>query len=243
MRVLVYSNYDEMSAAAARLIASRISELPEPVLGLATGSTPIGMYDELARLHKEEGLDFSETTTFNLDEYWGLGPDDPRSYHWFMEEHLFSRVNLDPAKKHIPRGNCVDPEAECDRYEKLIREAGGIDLQVLGIGMNGHIGFNEPGSDPTSRTRLVRLAEQTVEVNRAKGGLEALPSHAISMGIGTIMEAKEILLMANGEGKAEIIRRALVGPVTPDVPATFLQRHPDVVCILDKAAARLLDLS
>jgi glucosamine-6-phosphate deaminase len=243
VRVLTYSNYDEMSAAAARMIATRIAELSEPVLGLATGSTPIGMYSELARLHNEEGLDFSGTTTFNLDEYWGLDPDDPRSYHWFMKEHLFSRVNLDPAKTHVPRGIGVDPDAECERYEKLIEEAGGIDLQVLGIGMNGHIGFNEPGSDPNSRTRLVRLAQQTVDVNRAKGALDSLPGHALSMGIGTIMEAKEILLLANGQGKAEIIRRALLGSVTRDVPASLLQTHSNVVCMLDEPAAKLLDLS
>lgn len=243
MRVLTYSNYDEMSAAAARMIASRIAELSEPVLGLATGSTPIGMYSELARLHNEEGLDFSGTTTFNLDEYWGLDPDDSRSYHWFMKEHLFSRVNLDPANTHVPTGIDVEPEVECERYEKLIEEAGGIDLQVLGIGMNGHIGFNEPGSDPNSRTRLVRLAQQTVDVNRAKGGLDSLPGYAISMGIGTILEAKEILLLANGAGKADIIRRALLGPVTRDVPASLLQTHPNVVCMLDEPAAKLLDLS
>jgi glucosamine-6-phosphate deaminase len=243
VRVLTYSNYDEMSAAAARMIASRIAELSEPVLGLATGSTPIGMYSELARLHNEEGLDFSGTTTFNLDEYWGLDPDDSRSYHWFMKEHLFSRVNLDPANTHVPTGIDVEPEVECERYEKLIEEAGGIDLQVLGIGMNGHIGFNEPGSDPNSRTRLVRLAQQTVDVNRAKGGLDSLPGYAISMGIGTILEAKEILLLANGAGKADIIRRALLGPVTRDVPASLLQTHPNVVCMLDEPAAKLLDLS
>jgi glucosamine-6-phosphate deaminase len=242
VRVLTYSDYDEMSAAAARMIASRIAQLPEPVLGLATGSTPIGMYSELARIHDEEGLDFSRTTTFNLDEYWGLAPDDPRSYKWFMKGHLFSRVNLDPARTHVPRGVDVDPDAECQRYERLIEESGGIDLQVLGIGMNGHIGFNEPGADPNSRTRLVRLAQQTVDVNRAKGGLDSLPGYALSMGIGTIMEAKEILLLANGEGKAEIIRRALRGPVTRDVPASLLQTHPNVVCMLDKPAAKLLDL-
>lgn len=240
MQVLVYSDYDEMSAAAARMIASKIGELPKPVLGLATGSTPIGMYAELVRLHNEEGLDFSNVTTFNLDEYCGVDAEDPRSYHWFMKEHLFSHVNLDPEKAHVPAGNSADPDGECARYERLIKEAGGIDLQVLGIGMNGHIGFNEPGSDPNSRTRVVRLAEQTIEVNRAKGGLNALPGYAISMGIGTIMEARQILLLANGAGKAEIIRRALTGPVTPDVPASLLQTHPNVVCMLDKPAASLL---
>ncbi len=243
VRILVYNDYAQMSAAAARHIASCVNARPDIVLGLATGSTPLGMYAELAELHRREGLDFSGVTTFNLDEYCGLDDDDPRSYQRFMWEHLFAHVNLDRAQTHVPRGATRDPEAECIRYEEMIRAAGGIDLQVLGIGMNGHIGFNEPGSAPNSRTRVVRLADQTVQVNRAKTAAEELPAFALSMGIGTIMDAREIILLANGDAKAGIIRQAVQGPVTCDIPASLLQRHPYVTVFLDRPAARLLELS
>ncbi len=242
VRILVYDDYAKMSAAAAEHIASRVSAQPSIVLGLATGSTPVGMYAELVELHRRAGLDFSRVTTFNLDEYCGLDADDPRSYERFMWEHLFAHVNLDRTRTHVPYGAARDPEAECMRYEEMIRAAGGIDLQVLGIGMNGHIGFNEPGSAPNSRTRVVRLAELTVEVNRAKTEAEELPAFALSMGMGTIMDAGEVMLLANGEAKADIIRQAIQGPVTPDVPASILQQHPDVTVFLDRPAAKLLKL-
>jgi glucosamine-6-phosphate deaminase len=242
VRILVYDDYAKMSAAAARHVASRVNARPGVVLGLATGSTPVGMYAELIELHRREGLDFSRVTTFNLDEYCGLDADDPRSYDRFMWEHLFAHVNLERTRTHVPYGAARDPEAECIRYEEMIRAAGGIDLQVLGIGMNGHIGFNEPGSASNSRTLVVRLAEQTVQVNRAKAEAEELPAFALSMGMGTIMDAREIMLLANGDAKADIIRQAIQGPVTPDVPASILQRHPDVTVFLDKPAAKLLEL-
>jgi len=159
-----------------------------------------------------------------------------------MWEHLFAHVNLDRSRTHVPYGATRDPEAECIKYEEMIRAAGGIDLQVLGIGMNGHIGFNEPGSAPNSRTRVVQLADQTVQVNRAKTEAEELPSFALSMGIGTIMDAREIMLLANGDAKAEIVRQAIQGPVTPDIPASILQQHPDVTVFLDRPAAKLLAL-
>ena len=242
MHILIYDDYAEMSAAAAGHIASRVKAKPGIVLGLATGSTPVGMYAELVELHRQGGLDFSRVTTFNLDEYCGLGSDDPRSYERFMWEHLFAHVNLDRMRTHVPYGAARDPEAECIRYEEMIRAAGGIDLQVLGMGMNGHIGFNEPGSAPNSRTRVVRLAEQTVQVNRSKTEADEMPASALSMGIGTIMDAREIILLANGDAKADIVRQAIQGPITPDVPASILRQHPDVSVFLDRPAARLLKL-
>lgn len=242
VRVAVYRDYAAMSMAAAKHISDRVRARPDIVLGLATGSTPIGLYAELVELHRREGLDFARVATFNLDEYYGLDADDPRSYKRFMWEHLFSQVNLDRGRTHVPCGSARDPEAECIRYEQMIQAAGGIDLQVLGIGLNGHIGFNEPGSAPDSRTRVVRLADQTVQVNRAKTDAEELPMFAMSMGIGTIMEARQIMLLADGDAKADIVRQALQGPVTCDVPASLVQRHPDVTVFLDRPAAGLLDL-
>lgn len=240
MQVVICRDYAEMSSRAAHFISERVMRKPHMVLGLATGETPVGMYAELSRLHREEGLDFSGLTTFNLDEYCGLAHDDPRSYHTFMADNLFSHVNLNPLLVHIPDGAALDADGECARYEALIEAAGGIDLQVLGIGMNGHIGFNEPGTDRNSTTHVVQLARQTVEVNQAKGGYDTLPGSAMSMGIGTIMKAREIVLLASGDGKADIIKNALEGPVTPKTPASILQTHPSVVCFLDAAAASRL---
>ncbi|HLN61657.1 MAG TPA: glucosamine-6-phosphate deaminase [Symbiobacteriaceae bacterium] len=237
MRVEVYETYAEMSQRAANLVAGLIAEKPGAVLGLPTGSTPEGFYNELAG----RDLDFTQVQTFNLDEYIGLDREHPESYYSFMKRHLFSRVNLNPARCHLPNGMAPDPAAECLRYEEAIRQAGGLDVVLLGIGHNGHIGFNEPGAPWDAHTRMVDLAERTIKANaRFFGSEEAVPKQALTMGIGTILGARRIVLLASGEGKAEIIRRTLEGDPAVDVPATALQSHPDVTVILDRAAAGAL---
>lgn len=242
MDIRVYRDYAEMSRAAAEIIADEIRKAPDSVLGLATGSTPVGMYRELIGMYRDGKVDFSQVESFNLDEYVGLEPDDERSYARFMRQQLFEHVNIDLARAHVPCGIGDNLDYICREYESMIADAGGIDIQVLGIGMNGHIGFNEPGSSFSSRTRVVDLAAQTVAVNKEKTAADALPPQAISMGIGTILEAKRIILLANGEGKADIIAKALRGPVTEDVPASVLQRHSGVVALLDEPAAGALKI-
>jgi glucosamine-6-phosphate deaminase len=241
---VVIVEYDEI----ARTIAGRIAEIIKDrrregrhaVLGLATGSTPIGIYRELIKMHREEGLDFSDVVTFNLDEYYPMRPDSIHSYHRFMRENLFNHINVRPENIHIPRGDVPrdDVDVECDAYEAAIRKAGGIDLQILGIGKTGHIGFNEPGSGADSRTRRISL--DTVTRRDAAGdffGEDNVPTEAITMGVATIMDAKEIALVATGEHKAAIIKRAVEGEPDPDVAATYLQRHPNAVFYVDFAAA------
>lgn len=204
-------------------------------LGLATGSTPRPLYAEWIRRHRDQALSFGDVTTFNLDEYEGLGADHPQSYHRFMKEHLFDETDIDPRRTHLPPGRypATDAERVAAGYEKSIREAGGIDWQLLGIGRSGHIGFNEPGSPATSRTRRVRLAAQTREDAAADfGGLERVPTHALTMGIATILEARRIVLLGWGEEKAELVRRALTGPVGPEFPASYLQHHRNLRVVL-----------
>lgn len=245
MRIRVVSNYEEISKEAARIIANQIRSKPDSVLGLATGGTPIGTYRELVRMHKEEGLDFSKVVTFNLDEYYGLDPSHPQSYHYFMFQNLFNHVNINPENVHIPDGLARDVEAFCREYEEEIRRHGGIDLQLLGIGRDGHIAFNEPGSSLASRTRLVVLAEETIKDNaRFFEREEDVPRFAISMGCGTIVEAKRILILAEGLGKADAVAAFIEGPVTSQITASVLQLHPDVTVIVDeKAASKLRRLS
>lgn len=238
MELVIVDSYRELSLRAAAHVAALLRRKPNAVLGLATGSTPVGLYQELVRLHRQEGLDFSRVTTFNLDEYWGLPDDHPASYHRFMQENLFGLVNLRPENTHIPSGTAENMEAECERYEEAIRRAGGIDLQILGIGQNGHIGFNEPGTPFTSRTRVVDLTEDTRRANaRFFPSLEEVPRRAVTMGIATIMEAREILLLASGKEKAAALAAAVEGEVTPEVPASVLQTHPRVTVLADRAAA------
>ena len=214
------------------------------VLGLATGKTPLPLYRELVRLHREEGLSFLNVITFNLDEYFGLLPTHPRSYRTFMRENLFDHIDIRPENTHIPAGN-LDPGdigPHCRAYEALIREAGGIDLQILGIGRTGHIGFNEPGAGRGSRTSLVRLDRMTrADAAGDFGGADRVPSHAITMGCGTILEARHIILMAWGAAKAAIVAQAFREAVSDEVPASYLQEHPDAAAYLDKAAAADLD--
>lgn len=241
MRIYVVDDYQQLSKKAANLVASQIRLKPNSVLGLATGSTPEGMYNELVRLHRQDDLDFSEVVTFNLDEYCGLAKDNPQSYYYFMMKNLFSQVNIRLENVHIPDGKATNIEAECKRYEKAIKHAGGIDLQVLGIGRNGHIGFNEPDIKFEAVTHLVHLDEETIIDNsRFFANIEEVPKTAISMGIKTIMQSKKIILLVSGREKAGIIKEALEGGITPETPASVLQIHPDVTVILDKEAATLL---
>ncbi|ADB17428.1 glucosamine-6-phosphate isomerase [Pirellula staleyi DSM 6068] len=241
MRVIIESDALAASRRAARFIADQIRRKPDTVLGLATGSSPLETYRELIRLHQTEGLDFAQVTTFNLDEYVGLGPSHPQSYRHFMQQHLFDHVNLAPSKTHVPDGRALDFEVHCRVYEQQIRDAGGIDLQLLGIGTDGHIAFNEPGSSLGSRTRLKTLASETIRDNaRFFGGEEKVPRLAVTMGVGTILESRRCLLLAFGPKKAEAVRNTVEGPITAQVTATALQLHREVVGIFDEAAARLL---
>lgn len=241
IRVLIVKSYEDVSFEAALRIAEAVKTKPDIVLGFATGSTPLGCYRELIRMYKSEGLSFSRVSTFNLDEYVGLPPDHPQSYHYYMFQNLFNHIDVKRENIHIPNGVANDLEEECRRYEDAIKQAGGIDLQLLGIGRNGHIGFNEPGSPFNSRTRVVKLSEQTRRDNaRFFKSIDEVPTHAITMGIATIMEAKRIILLASGSAKAEAVAKAIKGPKTTMVPASALQDHPDCLFILDKEAASLL---
>jgi glucosamine-6-phosphate deaminase len=236
---MLKTNRDELNREAARIIASAVRRDPSLTLGLATGSTTIGVYAELARMHREEGLDFSKVVTFNLDEYVGLPADHPQSFRFFMQQNLFRHINVDPANIHIPDGTCRGNYDEyCASYEKSIRQAGGIDLQILGIGRNGHIGFNEPASSLGSRTRLKALTRETLEDNRKFfASDEEMPKCAITVGIGTILEARRIVLLAAGSSKAKAVARAIEGPITASVTASALQLHPDVTFIVNEEAA------
>ncbi len=241
MEIIITPDYESMSRASAEIIAKEIRRKHDLVLGLATGDTPVGTYKELAKLHKSEGLDFSKITTFNLDEYLDLAPLHKNSYNYFMWENLFKHVNISPHKVFVPQGNTDDPEVFSEWYEQQIKNAGGIDLQVLGIGRDGHIGFNEPGSSFASRTRVKGLYEQTIKDNaRFFDNEEDVPRFAITMGVGTIMEAKKILLIASGEGKADVCRDFIEGPVTSQITATALQLHSFVMVVLDEEAASKL---
>jgi glucosamine-6-phosphate deaminase len=242
--VRVYADDKAASRAVARRVAKwirkRAAEGKPTVLGLATGHTPLGVYRELARMHRDEGLDFSRVVTFNLDEYWPIDPTALQSYHAWMRENFFDLVNVRPENTHIPSGTAAeaDLEAHCRAYEEAIAAAGGIDLQILGIGRSGHVGFNEPGSPRGSRTRRVRLDAVTRRDAAADFfGEESVPASAITMGIGTILEAREVCLLAFGEHKAPIVRRAVEGEVAPAVAASFLQEHPHATFFLDEAAA------
>lgn len=238
MEILIADNYDDMSRLAADLFEHQLRRKPSSVLGLATGSTPIGLYEELVRRHQEHGLDFSKAVTFNLDEYLDLPPTHTQSYRYFMEQHLFRHVNVSPANIHVPHGNAADIEGFCEWYEAEIERRGGIDLQVLGIGGDGHIAFNEPGSSLGSRTRLKTLTEETIRDNaRFFDSDEQVPRFAITMGVGTIMEAREIVLLANGAKKAAVVAQALEGPITSQISASALQMHRQVTVVLDAEAA------
>ena len=237
MKIYKAKDYKDMSRKAANIISAQVIMKPNCVLGLATGSTPIGTYDQLVEWYNKGDLDFSEVTTVNLDEYKGLPRTNDQSYYYFMHQHLFDRVNIDPERTNVPNGMEPDAEKECGRYEELIRSLGSVDLQLLGLGHNGHIGFNEPGEAFEKETHCVELTESTIEANkRFFASADDVPKQAYTMGIKTIMQAKKILIVVNGENKADIVERAFFGPVTPEVPASILQLHNDVTLVGDEAA-------
>jgi len=241
MRVIIQDTSEQASQRAAQFIARLVRQKPSCVLGLATGTTVIPVYQELVQMHRNEGLDFSRVTTFNLDEYVGLGASDKHSFRNFMQEHLFNQINIPPQQTHVPDGRALDFAASCLAYEHRIEDSGGIDLQVLGIGSDGHIAFNEPGSSLGSRTRLKTLASETVKDNaRFFDSIDQVPRLAITMGVGTILESKQCLLIALDERKAKAVRDTIEGPITAQVTASALQLHRDVVVVLDEQAASLL---
>ena len=243
MKIYKAKDYKDMSRKAANIISAQVIMKPNCVLGLATGSTPIGTYDQLVEWYNKGDLDFSEVTTVNLDEYKGLPRTNDQSYYYFMHQHLFDRVNIDPERTNVPNGMEPDAEKECGRYEELIRSLGGVDLQVLGLGHNGHIGFNEPGEAFEKETHCVDLTESTIEANkRFFASADDVPKQAYTMGIKTIMQAKKILIVVNGENKADIVERAFFGPVTPEVPASILQLHNDVTLVGDEAALAKIEI-
>jgi len=240
VNVVVVNNFDRMSEEVAKIMIKQITQKPKSVLGLATGSSPLRVYKLLVEYHNR-GADFSGLTTFNLDEYVGLSKEHPQSYRQYMNENFFSHVNIKPENTFVPSGVTEDPEEECRLYEQSIKQAGGIDMQILGIGSNAHIGFNEPGTPFDSITQVVDLSESTIKDNaRFFDTIEEVPTKAISMGIKTIMQAKEIVLMANGGSKAKAIYGAVMGRITPEVPASVLQLHPSVTIVVDQAAASKL---
>lgn len=237
MNIVKVKDYQDMSRKAANLISAQVIMKPNCVLGLATGSTPIGTYQQLIEWYNKGDLDFSKVSTANLDEYKGLTRDNDQSYYYFMYNNLFKHVNIDLAKTNIPDGTEPDSDKECARYNKVIEDLGGIDLQLLGLGNNGHIGFNEPDEEFAKLTHCVDLQPSTIEANkRFFASIDDVPRQAYTMGIKTIMQSKKVLLLVSGEGKADILRDALFGPVTPHVPASILQLHNDVTVVADEAA-------
>lgn len=237
MKIIKTADYNEMSRKAANLIGAQVIMKPDCILGLATGSSPIGTYKELIKRCEEGDLDFSQVQSVNLDEYKGLSRDNDQSYYYFMNHNLFDHINIDKANTHVPNGMESDAEKECASYEELIKSLGGIDLQLLGLGHNGHIGFNEPAEEFDKVTHCVDLQESTIEANkRFFASADDVPRQAYTMGIGTIMSAKKIVVVVSGEDKADIVKRAFSGPITPSVPASILQMHPDVTVICDAAA-------
>ena len=241
MRVITVKDYEAMSKKAALLVASQVRLKSNSVLGLATGSTPLGMYDELIDMYKKDEINFSEVKTFNLDEYCNLSPEHPQSYNYYMNDNFFDHVNIQKENINLLNGMTNDIKKECLEYDMKIKRAGGIDLQVLGIGANGHIGFNEPGKRLNVKTHQVELAQKTIEDNsRFFDTKDEVPRKAITVGIATILKSKRILLLASGENKAEAIKETVSGYVSTQVPSSLLQTHPEVTIIIDEAAAKLL---
>lgn len=241
MKLIITKNYEELSKVAAEEFAKVIIEKPTAILGLATGGSPIGMYKELIAKCENKELDFSKCTSINLDEYIGLNPEHEQSYRNFMNTNLFNYINIDKAKTFVPNGLAENLEEECKNYDNKIEELGGIDVQLLGIGNNGHIAFNEPGDELSAGTHIISLTESTIEANaRFFNSIDEVPRKALTMGLGGIMKAKKIILIASGEGKAEAIKGLFSGKITTDNPATMLQMHRDVVVVVDEAAAKLI---
>ncbi|WKL04988.1 glucosamine-6-phosphate deaminase [Paenibacillus amylolyticus] len=241
MNIRIFENEEDLNATGAGLIASLLQTKPRAVLGLATGSSPVGIYKQLITLYQKGLVSFSQASSFNLDEYVGLPTEHHESYRSFMNEQLFKHIDIDIARTQVPDGQAADLEQECNSYEQRLDDRGPVDLQLLGIGHNGHIGFNEPGTELTGRTHVVDLKDETRKANaRFFDSIDEVPAQAITMGVGTILKAKQILLIARGEEKAEIIHEAFMGPITTACPASLLQCHPNVVVLLDRAAGRLV---
>lgn len=241
MKVIIANNYDEVSKIAANEIVDLVNSKPDCILGLATGSTPIGMYKELINYNKDKHVDFSKVKTFNLDEYLGLQGNHPESYRYFMDNNLFNHININKANTYVPSGISEDVQKECIDYDRKISEAGGIDLQVLGIGNNGHIGFNEPSTSLNIGTHVTELTQSTIEANsRFFSNINEVPTKAITMGLGSIMKSKSILLLANGISKADIISKLVDGKIDTLVPASLLQVHQNVTVIVDKLAGAFI---
>jgi len=241
LNIQVFASGEQLDEACADLIGGMLRIKPRAVLGLATGGTPLGVYRRLIEDYRKGLVSFRQATTFNLDEYVGLPEDHPESYHSYMRRNLFDHIDLPLSRAHLPNGGAADLEAECRRYDALIEEAGGIDLQLLGIGHNGHIGFNEPDRELATGTHVVDLAEETRRANaRFFRSIDEVPEQAITMGVGTILKARTIVLLAKGADKADIVRRALEGPITTDCPASLLQTHPRLIVLLDRGAAAKL---
>lgn len=238
MKVVIVDNYDEMSKKAADIFVEQITKKSNSVIGLATGSTPIGLYKQIIKLCKDGVIDFSSVKSFNLDEYCGLDRENNQSYYYFMMDKLFKYINIDKNNIDVPDGKREDANAECKEYEEKINNAGGIDLQLLGIGNNGHVGFNEPDEKFPSNTHVVNLTKSTIDANsRFFDSIDKVPKQALTMGIGTIMRTKRIILLASGKEKADVIHALVKGNVTPKLPASILQFHQDVIIIVDKEAA------
>lgn len=241
MKIYKLKDYKSLSEKAAQIIASQLILKPDSVLGLATGSTPEGLYKELIKLYEENIIDFKDVTTFNLDEYYGMHRHNPQSYYYYMRKNLLDHINIEKESIHIPNGLASNVKKHCNEYEANIKAVGGIDFQILGVGRNGHIGFNEPADEFVAETHLVHLQEETIKDNsRFFENLEDVPSKAISMGIKTIMDAKKILFIANGEGKAKAVYDSIKGPITPRVPASIIQLHSDVTVVVDEEAGKLI---
>mgnify|MGYP000124510305 CR=1 FL=1 len=235
-------DYKDMSRKAANIISAQVIMKPNAVLGLATGSTPVGAYEQLVEWYNKGDIDFSQVTSVNLDEYKGLSGDNDQSYRYFMNKNLFDHVNIDKARTFVPDGTEPDSKVACAKYNAIIDSVGGIDLQLLGLGVNGHIGFNEPHDAFDLGTHCVDLAQETIEANKRffDGNVDLVPKQAYTMGIRTIMQARKVLMVVNGVGKAEIVKKAFFGPVTPEVPASILQLHPDFILVADEEALSLI---
>ncbi|GIO87210.1 glucosamine-6-phosphate deaminase [Paenibacillus faecis] len=241
LNIIKVKDEQQFNETGAGIIASLLQSNPRAILGLATGSTPVGVYGKLIELYREGVVSFKQASSFNLDEYIGLDEQHPESYRRFMNEKLFNHIDILPENTHVPSGSSSDPEQAAAEYNRLLEQAGQIDLQLLGLGHNGHIGFNEPAEELTGPTHIVKLEERTRQANaRYFPSIDEVPTHAITMGIGTILQAKQILLMAKGADKAEVVARALRGPITTKCPASLLQTHPNVVVVLDQDAGGLL---
>ncbi|WKA55423.1 glucosamine-6-phosphate deaminase [Planococcus shixiaomingii] len=242
MNVLVFEDFEALSIAAAKRVEQQVRENSASVLGLATGSTPLGLYRKMSEGITKRGMSYRDVQTINLDEYIGLDPLHPRSYHTFMDEHLFKHVDIPEENQHLPNGKPDSVEEECLRYENLLDSIGPVDLQILGLGTNGHIGFNEPGTEPDIETHCVQLADTTREDNaRFFGSIDEVPTHAITMGISSILKSKEILLLASGKNKAEAVKTLLEKNITKEFPASFLWNHPNVTIMVDREAYELME--